>query len=72
MCVPWKYGDFHESVSKRKVARSEAVKPLYRSENEEFLNDLVRKNNKKDKKFGSCQIDLKLISSQTRLNKTFF
>ena len=36
MCVPWKYGDFHESVSKRKVARSEAVKPLYRSENEKL------------------------------------
>ena len=33
MCVPWKYGDFHESVSKRKVARSEVVKPLYSSEN---------------------------------------
>ena len=36
MCVPWKYGDFHESVSKRKVAKSEAVKPLYSSENEKL------------------------------------
>ena len=36
MCLPWKCGDFHESAFERKVARSEAVKPLYRSENEKL------------------------------------
>ena len=36
MCVPWENGDFHENAFKRKVARSEAVKPLHSFENDKL------------------------------------